>query len=180
MHKLACRQLGDHLLSAPMVVLVSWSTGNKLWWIMNENKNICIPKNTLANNVRENIGIFCINILTHMFRTNEKTRKSDGFTWGMRFICLEFYLKMWEWQIFKTLPEGMWCYLTCVLTEKHIPDNKVNGVNMGPTWVLSAPDGPHAGPMNFTIRDITKKAILMWMQDITQKCNVFVLLATVL
>ena len=24
---------------------------------------------------------------------------------------------------------------------------------MGPTWVLSAPDGPHAGPMNFAIRD---------------------------
>ena len=25
---------------------------------------------------------------------------------------------------------------------------------MGPTWVLSAPDGPHAGPMNFAIRGI--------------------------
>ena len=23
------------------------------------------------------------------------------------------------------------------------PDNKVQGANMGPTWVLSAPDGPH-------------------------------------
>ena len=23
---------------------------------------------------------------------------------------------------------------------------------MGPTWVLSAPDGPHVGPMNFAIR----------------------------
>ena len=28
------------------------------------------------------------------------------------------------------------------------PNSKVNGVNMGPTWVLSAPDGPHVGPMN--------------------------------
>ena len=26
-----------------------------------------------------------------------------------------------------------------------IPDSKVHGANMGPTWVLSAPDGPHAG-----------------------------------
>ena len=25
---------------------------------------------------------------------------------------------------------------------------------MGPTWVLSAPDGPHVGPMNLPIRDI--------------------------
>ena len=26
------------------------------------------------------------------------------------------------------------------------PDNKVHGANMGPTWVLSAPDGPHVRP----------------------------------
>ena len=34
------------------------------------------------------------------------------------------------------------------------PDSKVHGANMGPTWVLSAPDGPHVGPMNFALRDI--------------------------
>ena len=27
---------------------------------------------------------------------------------------------------------------------------------MGPTWVLSAPDGPHDGPMNLGIRDYIK------------------------
>ena len=32
------------------------------------------------------------------------------------------------------------------------PDSKVHGANMGPTWVLSAPDGHHVGPMNLTIR----------------------------
>ena len=32
------------------------------------------------------------------------------------------------------------------------PDNKVHGVNMVPTWVMSAPDGPHVGPMNLAIR----------------------------
>ena len=26
--------------------------------------------------------------------------------------------------------------------------------NMGPTWVLSAPDGPHVGPMNLAIRGV--------------------------
>ena len=31
------------------------------------------------------------------------------------------------------------------------PDSKVNGANMGPTWVLSAPDGPHVGPMNLAL-----------------------------
>ena len=34
-----------------------------------------------------------------------------------------------------------------------IPDSKVHGANMGPIWVLSAPDGPHVGPMNLAIRD---------------------------
>ena len=43
------------------------------------------------------------------------------------------------------------CYenlmITCVF-----PDNKVHGSNMGSTWVLSAPGGPHVGPMNLAIR----------------------------
>ena len=34
-------------------------------------------------------------------------------------------------------------------------DSKVHGANMGPTWVLSAPDGPHVGPMNLAIRGLT-------------------------
>ena len=32
------------------------------------------------------------------------------------------------------------------------PDSKVHVANMGPTWVMSAPDGPHVGPMNLAIR----------------------------
>ena len=38
------------------------------------------------------------------------------------------------------------------------PDSKVHGANMGPTWVLSAPDGPHVGPMNLAIRVLIKGA----------------------
>ena len=32
------------------------------------------------------------------------------------------------------------------------PDSKVHGANMGPTWVLSAPDGPHVCPMNLVFQ----------------------------
>ena len=32
------------------------------------------------------------------------------------------------------------------------PDSKVHGANMGPTWVLSAPDGPHVVPINLAIK----------------------------
>ena len=41
------------------------------------------------------------------------------------------------------------------------PDNNVRGANMGPTWLLSAPDGSHIGPMNLAIRDT------LWGQAIT-------------
>ena len=32
------------------------------------------------------------------------------------------------------------------------PYNKVHGAHMGPTWVLSAPDGPHVGSMNLATK----------------------------
>ena len=31
-------------------------------------------------------------------------------------------------------------------TVGNLPESKVHGANMGPTCVLSAPDGPHVGP----------------------------------
>ena len=45
-------------------------------------------------------------------------------------------------------------FFNCLATKvAHLsPDSKVHGANMGPTWVLSAPDGPHVGPMNLAIR----------------------------
>ena len=48
---------------------------------------------------------------------------------------------------------------TCTGTSRYQPtaiaDSKVQGANMGPTWVLSAPDEPHVGPMKLAIRDMT-------------------------
>ena len=34
-----------------------------------------------------------------------------------------------------------------------IPESKVPGANLGPTWDLSAPDGPHVGPRNLAVKD---------------------------
>ena len=40
------------------------------------------------------------------------------------------------------------------LVDSHTsPDSNVHRANMGPTCVLSAPDGPHVGPMNVAFRD---------------------------
>ena len=52
--------------------------------------------------------------------------------------------------------------------EVHLfPDSKFHGANMGPTWVLSAPEGPHVGPRNLAIR-VTKQwqIIIMLFQDV--------------
>ena len=36
---------------------------------------------------------------------------------------------------------------------------------MGPTWVLSAPGGPHVGPMNLPIRVINSAAVPVSLAD---------------
>ena len=46
---------------------------------------------------------------------------------------------------------------------KECPDSKVHGANMGPTWVLSAPDGGCVVPMNLAIR-VTFKGCCPAMQ----------------
>ena len=52
------------------------------------------------------------------------------------------------------------------------PDSKVHGANMGPTWVLWAPDGPHVGPMNLAIRVFIEKSgpILSHILNIPSMC----------
>ena len=52
---------------------------------------------------------------------------------------------LWEQDMEQLLSIQTWLFPT--------PDSKVHGANMGPTWVLSAPDGPHIGAMNLAIRD---------------------------
>ena len=52
-----------------------------------------------------------------------------------------------------TLRTMIWLYTGCSWATH---DNKVNGAHLGPTWVLSAPDGHHVGPINLVIRDIFK------------------------
>ena len=45
-------------------------------------------------------------------------------------------------------------YTAAYMLNQYNPDSKVHGANMGAIWVLSAPDGPHDGPMNIAIREL--------------------------
>ena len=44
---------------------------------------------------------------------------------------------------------------TSVFSLHDIPDSKVHGDHMGPTWALSAPAGPHGVPMNLAISNVS-------------------------
>ena len=43
-------------------------------------------------------------------------------------------------------------FLVLITQVLYYQDNKVHGAHMGTAWVLSAPDGPHVGPINLAIR----------------------------
>ena len=61
-----------------------------------------------------------------------------------KFCCFKCILCNWEIGYWKPSSD---------VSMGSTPDSEVHGANMGPTWVLSAPDGPHVGPMNLAIRD---------------------------
>ena len=43
---------------------------------------------------------------------------------------------------------------------------KFMGANMGPIWVLSAPDGPHVAPLNLAIRVVASDMLMQGGQGI--------------
>ena len=57
------------------------------------------------------------------------------------------------------------------LFASHHPDNKVHEANMGPTWVLSAPDGPHVGLMNLVIRAVFSTKHWVELNTISYGCK---------
>ena len=98
------------------------------------------------------------------------TKSSNADLWRLIWCSLEYAIEQVELHV-------MWDALT--LTRCHCngsqqgavhtvyPESKVHGVNIGPTWVLSASDGPHIGPMNLAIRvdfEIqNNKVYICWM-----------------
>ena len=62
---------------------------------------------------------------------------------------------------------------------QNFPDSKVHGANMGLTWVLSAPDGPHVGPMNLVIRVIINQRLPWTTQTVWQGITHFLFKADI-
>ena len=67
--------------------------------------------------------------------------------------------KQTNWETNKNTTATCACFYSVLVLNAQLlspycshPDSKVHGTNMGPTWILSAPDGPHVGPMNLAIK----------------------------
>ena len=76
---------------------------------------------------------------------------------GGNYWCWEDAIVMWSSDKYAT-PKGHLLIVgepfKCRSVSLHIrdlPDSKIHGANMGPTWVLSAPAGPHFGLMNMNL-----------------------------
>ena len=93
-----------------------------------------------------------------------ETHKAQGYNTSIGHIELTAY---WLWWVPTEYLDGTMSYngsvywwlllpwhyvrMASCWMDTH-PDNKAHGANMGPTWVLLVPDGPHDGPMNLAIR----------------------------
>ena len=49
-----------------------------------------------------------------------------------------------------------WTSSTTIITRIYNTDSKVHGTNMGPIWGWQDPGGPHVGPMNFVIWEVSR------------------------
>ena len=105
---------------------------------------------------------FCIHLYSIQVKVNFKTFN----------VSVKFRYYVWSLTMHMVPSSFAWISLTLERTVSFcetkqwymwfrivrcIPDSKFHGDNMGPTWVLSAPEGPHVGPMNLAIRDILVK-----------------------
>ena len=89
-------------------------------------------------------------------------------------------VKFSSWELMTWLQHISGCLQTqrwlnigiCMYRDQHLPDSKVRGATMGPTWVLSAPDGPHVGPMNLAIRAVFQLCLSKVPAIIERRCYI--------
>ena len=66
-----------------------------------------------------------------------------------------------------------WSCLSWLSPGPNDPDSKFHVVNMGPTWVLSAPGGPHVGPINLAIRGANRYRWIAMVVLRNENCMTF-------
>ena len=122
-------------------------------------KNICCPSDTYASGKWAIVSLYrCINnenrkLWVAWCQLTERWLDANfvvtGGTGGCRYENLKTPGAASDDEVGMTMMTTLDIqWLAC---HRLYPDSKVHGANMGPTCVLSAPDGPHVGPMNLAI-----------------------------
>ena len=73
------------------------------------------------------------------------------------YLCIDTHYMTWEAIKLHYLHP-----ITLNNINQHHPDSKVHGAFMGPTRVMSAPGGPHGGPMNLQDFKYVSTYITQW------------------
>ena len=104
------------------------------------------PSHECQCNVLNHCGsTICSTACSLLTQANQKEKKSK--------VCSSWLA--WEESTIVVGSPHKWPVIQKVFPYQDVivyPDNQVHEANMGPTWVLSAPDGPHVGLMNLAIR----------------------------
>ena len=142
--------------------MINSNIRNTFQWNLERNSYIFIQENAFENFVCELATILsrpqCVNhcIASWGFRKFKKNyvAKMYGFSPQTRLLWL-YMFAVWTMAInSKKKTTTINSFACCMVI---IPDSKVHGANMGPTWVLSAPDGPMLAPRTLiAIRDMLK------------------------
>ena len=100
-----------------------------------------------------------------MLRVDTTDEKSMQNTWTLTLAETQISTTVVCW-IGRSLQNmGNWSVEKCSMN----PDSKIHGANMGPTWVLSGPDGPHAVPMNIAFGESNGLVSIYWNSTIQYK-----------
>ena len=139
-------------------------------WLLNQCQNQLVPVLTTIVNA----SLFCAEFPTWLLKAfltplSKKIIHHCEVSKNYRHMCnLSFISKLVErtacvqllehlktnnlHEIFQSAYRQLHSTETPLLRVHNNEDNMVHGADMGHTWVLSAPDGPHVGPTNIAIR----------------------------
>ena len=141
-HKTCYRQISKSLERCVYINLIALTFHSRLY--SSATQTIMLTPNTAASRLRD-----VLPLRKYMPATHHRNMK-----WGCWHIVWYYQIPLFGQMsiVPKFSPlqfdfeKGVVIFSYIILAHIDTPDSKVHGANMGPTWVLSAPDGPNVGP----------------------------------
>ena len=95
-------------------------------------------------------GFFIMGLNQIWVKTSPLWLSNNFNSFADQCMFIHFPTSIYQFRIKRTcIKQNTLCQFTT--DSQYHPDSKVHGANMGPTWVLSATDGPHVGLMYLAI-----------------------------